>query len=360
MNSENIFLSIGMRIIEGDFMKYISENQSFKIYFPEDAEKLTECILFINEHEITKLGVFTKDSNCYSLTFLSGIQKPESIKNFSLEGCYQPGKFLDYDYIYLFSSLVELSTSISDKKVIDLSRFSMLKTLLPLQLYPFYNLEKSQITRLLYGGAIRHCKCEKELLCQLTAIKELRLFCIDDFSLHQIIDLKNLESLSFTQCNIRNFDGIEKLKKLRFISPAYCRSLERIEGISKTNIETIWLDCCPRLKDLNEISQIKRLKNLVIENMKDRDFRFLEKMQCREVLEFLMLFNCGSISTVKILDDYPNLQEYNGAFTNIIDGDLTPLLRLEGAVISNRRHYNIKEEDLPNGGKGLLSRVGLI
>ena len=43
----------------------------------------------------------------------------------------------------------------------------------------------------------------------------------------------------------------------------------------------------------------------------------------------------------------PKLKFFSFVDTNIDDGDLTPCMRLEYAGTLNKRHYNMKAEDLP-------------
>ena len=43
----------------------------------------------------------------------------------------------------------------------------------------------------------------------------------------------------------------------------------------------------------------------------------------------------------------PKLEFFSFVDTDVVDGDLTPCMRLDYAGTMNKRHYNIKAEDLP-------------
>ncbi|MDE7337147.1 MAG: hypothetical protein K2N32_03435 [Clostridia bacterium] len=100
---------------------------------------------------------------------------------------------------------------------------------------------------------------------------------------------------------------------------------------------------------MSDVGCVRNLKILALENIKIEDFSFLENMSCKTTLRCLMLENCGSIDSIKFLEDYPNLQAFDCYNTNVLDGDIEPCLKLESARITNKKHYNLKSDQLPFG-----------
>lgn len=60
-----------------------------------------------------------------------------------------------------------------------------------------------------------------------------------------------------------------------------------------------------------------------------------------------MIYGSNKISDIHFIREIKSLKRFWFS-VNIADGDLTPCLELEGAAcLINRKHYNLKEKDLP-------------
>lgn len=329
------------------------EDGGIRIEFPKDLKRLGRCLNFINRNKTTQIIISVEASlDFYSLEFLNRIKLPETIKRLDLYG-----NFTDYEVVYRFTELSKLSVSLQEKGVIDLSRFPKLKSLATDQLYPFKNLNEPPIEKLLYGNAMGQFSFEPEALNQMTSLKSLIAYRINNFSFKKIPNLSNLEYINFTQCNLISFEGITAIKNLRSIGIDYCRSLKSIAGIVELhNLQKIWFDACPNITDIEVCKEIKNLIFLYFENMAKYNWEFAQNLQSQETLEFLGFQNCGKISSINFLNNMPNLQTLFIYKTKILDGDLTPCLKLKNVWSSNMPYYNVKKEQLPNNQNYTLSR----
>lgn len=318
---------------------------SVKIELPQDLEIMNECINYINENRCNYIWINVE--NCeqpVNLDFLYKIERPDMVNHLKL--C---GKLTISDVVYRFTNLEELSYFVENKKTsINLSKFPNLEILVTAQASQLENLDKSSVVAY---AQYDDGKIKPEIIRQLKGLVDLRLHGPKDFSFNFIENPEKLKITFITQCNVKNLCGIERIKNLHLLCLTHCRSISSIEGISKvSNLKKLWIDSCPKLEDISEIKNLENLKVLILENIKKCDLSFLEEMKCTESLECLVLRNCGSIPSIKFFERYPKLQCFDFVYTNIIDGDLTPCLRLKEANTFNKRHYNLKDTQLPDSG----------
>lgn len=164
-----------------------------------------------------------------------------------------------------------------------------------------------------------------------------------------------ITGLSFSDFRTLNLNFLSKLTNkdnLKFFeigfSYAKFQSLKGIENIA--NIESLILNYCRQLKDISDIYQLKKLRFL----------RLSDNPKCREIdytkftnLEELYLVDTERTESYKIksIDFIQKLKKLKVFETdyNILDGDLTPLLRLKHSdIFQDRKHYNLKKCDLPS------------
>ena len=183
-----------------------------------------------------------------------------------------------------------------------------------------------------------------------------------DFS--QIISLESLKVN--VNRGIQNFRGIETLKSLdigdftgekRDLTDLFVSrdldTLRLLEGktVSLNGIERApkmqWLDVSYNrcLEDISALSKVKHsLKSLNISNCaKIKDFSVLYEL---ENLEKLEIWGSTTLPNLDFVKHMPNLKTLI-LMCNIADGDLTPCLHMHTAKVRNKRHYNLRDEDLP-------------
>lgn len=133
-----------------------------------------------------------------------------------------------------------------------------------------------------------------------------------------------LESLSVWSAPVKNIRGVGELAHLRKLSLAHLRNLTSLSGIEKlTSLEELEIDSCRHIRSIDEIKTLVRLRKLWLNNDGDIDsLKPLNSLNCLRSVLF-----CDS--------------------TNIVDGDLSPLVRqnkLSNVSFRNRRHYSHRRE----------------
>lgn len=147
-----------------------------------------------------------------------------------------------------------------------------------------------------------------------------------NYDLTDLFSSKELDTLELRECKINSLKGIEQSDKMQCVYIYHNRSL----------------------KDISMLSKVKKtLKALHIEQCsKIEDFSVLEEL---DNLEMLWLWGNNKLDNLNFLKNLKKLKTF--VFdVNILDGDLTPCLDI-GCVHcdKNRKHYNLKDNELPKG-----------
>lgn len=325
--------------------------KTLRIALPIRKSMIKRINTMVIEHDVTRL-VIVRDSSrepVCSLKFLNNFAESKRITSLELYSY-----FYDFDCVYRFENLESLDCFIFNDETLDLSRFKKLKTLSTTQLEPYENLDKTIIERLnvvgSFGSTLINAKLDPGKLSQLHQLKDLRLFeKVKDFSFEEVTGLDNLENIVISQCNIKNFNGIEKFPSLKSVVASYCSSLSDISAINKLpNLLNLDLGSCPRIKDLAAIANNKSLRALCLNSYKNVDIEIIKTLK---ELRFLYLNNCNPIPSIKFIDDLKKMVSLTLISTKIVDGDLNPAMRLKNTNIMVMRHYNIDEDKLPSDMK---------
>jgi hypothetical protein len=131
--------------------------------------------------------------------------------------------------------------------------------------------------------------------------------------------------LELNLSNVHSFKGISKLGPIKRLELHYCTKLERDKGLSeiKNHIEWLHINHSKKFSAVEDLFSLKKLK-------------------------VLCLNNCAAIENLQFLKEFPELIDFRFVNTNVIDGDLTPLLEhpsLQNVGFLNKRHYNLKEKE---------------
>lgn len=132
--------------------------------------------------------------------------------------------------------------------------------------------------------------------------------------------------LDLTSSNIKDFRGIEKFPSLKRLETQYCLKLENDSGISSlsNSIEILHINQSKKLSSIDEISQLSGLK-------------------------VLRLNSCGALASIQFIKKLPNLFDFRFVHTNILDGDLTPIIEhptLKSVGFFDKRHYNYNSKEI--------------
>jgi len=155
--------------------------------------------------------------------------------------------------------------------------------------------------------------------------------CLDGFrpktqSLDALIGIESAEYLHLIQSGIRSFEGIARLGRIKRLEVHYCLKLETGSGLLEISDSLQWL----------HINQSKK-------------FIFTEDLYQLKALKVLCLNNCGPIQSLKFILDFPNLLDFRFVDTNVVDGDLTPLLEHPSLVsvgFLDKKHYNCRNSEV--------------
>lgn len=143
-------------------------------------------------------------------------------------------------------------------------------------------------------------------------------------NLEEFSKLRLLDTITLTQCSIESLKGIESLSKITCLYLYYNRNLRDIHDLMtvKDSIRALEIMNCPNIQDLEQLSNLTKLKTLSI-------------------------WGKGEIQNIKFIEKMKNLKSFLFEL-NVLNGDLTPCLKLLNVkCIKDRRHYNYKNSDLP-------------
>lgn len=169
---------------------------------------------------------------------------------------------------------------------------------------------------------------------QLTSLKLNSSLYLDDFSI-----FKNIEALELNGLMTLNFDGFEKLEKLKSLT---LRNITRIENISELykikNLEQFYIDISS-FDDITFISEMENIREITIINSKIKSFDLLKN--CKK-LEKIYLLENYEVEDYSFLKDLTNLIEL-GVYKNyeasqeVFDFSIYP--NLKKLIIGNFENY---------------------
>jgi hypothetical protein len=133
-----------------------------------------------------------------------------------------------------------------------------------------------------------------------------------------------LEYLELNWSNSRNIGAVPF--GLRRLEMHYCTKLESAAGLAERAPEMrhLHLNACRRFEGLSGLLKLTKL-------------------------EVLCLNGCGDLPDLKFLAQFPCLRDFRFVNTNVVDGDLSPLLShptLESVGTLDKRHYSHKADEI--------------
>ncbi len=262
---------------------------------------LEEHIQYIQENQFEKVYVVAND--------IAFLRQCPTITSLKIIPAYSAAKF-DYSPLYDMPNLKELNCQTvyghkdALKADVDYSHFPSLQCVYASGAKGHRNLESVKGLRHLYLGQGQ------------PASKALTGF-----------DFSELEKLDLCQSPIRSLNGIDQAACIQKLSLSYCRSLEDVAAlvsVGKT-LTSLEIESCGKIKDFSWLYHLPNLENLV-------------------------LFGSNTLPNLSFLDSMPNLKSFR--FTmNVLDGDLRLCKNVPYVYCKNRKHYNLKNEDLPKGNQ---------
>ena len=262
---------------------------------------LEEHIQYIQENQFEKVYIVADD--------IAFLRQCPTITSLKIIPAYSAAKF-DYSPLYDMPNLKELNCQTvyghkdALKADIDYSHFPSLQCVYASGAKGHRNLESVKGLRHLYLGQGQ------------PASKALIGF-----------DFSELEKLDLCQSPIRSLNGIDQAACIQKLSLSYCRSLEDVAALASIGktLTSLEIESCGKIKDFSWLYHLPNLENLV-------------------------LFGSNTLPNLDFLESMPNLKSFR--FTmNALDGDLGLCQNIPYVYCKNRKHYNLKNEDLPKGNQ---------
>lgn len=163
------------------------------------------------------------------------------------------------------------------------------------------------------------------------ALASLRVLGLSHYApasgdLNSLPQIPLLEDLGLVQARILTLSGIDQFLGLRSLSIAYSPrlvDLSPLAAFADGSLEILEFGHCPKLTHHDQVKVIRTLRRLAFNS-------------------------CGAIPSLNFLDDLQALESFSFVGTNIVDGDLTPCLRLRFAGFLDKRHYSHRSSDFPS------------
>lgn len=283
-----------LKIVEGGFR--ISTENGREILTIQ-SERIKECMDFFFKRKYDGIRVDPFFGfNFTSLNFLKDYSELwKEIKYISIAE-----EIVDITAMMLLTELKYISIAQKNPKV-DFSHFPMLENLITAG-----------------GGKIKNLElCEK--------LESLAIYYYNskskDFS--EIPSVIWIKEIHISNSSVINLNGLEKFNALEKASFHYCTKLEELCCLDNASNTLTFLEFDNCKKILNH-DYIKNLKNLKV----------------------LALNDCGSIPSFQFVSKMLALKSIRFVGTNVLDGDLMPLLRLDYAGFSNKRHFSHTFEEI--------------
>ena len=147
-----------------------------------------------------------------------------------------------------------------------------------------------------------------------------------DRDLTDLFCSRELDTLQMVQCGMLSLNGIETSQKMQCLYLYYNRSLCDISALGKIKhtLKALRIENCPKIQDFSVLGELENLELLELSGRNVLpDLRFLKTMKNLKLLILNM---------------------------NVLDGNLSPCLDISCVhSCQNRKHYNLKDSDLPKG-----------
>lgn len=136
----------------------------------------------------------------------------------------------------------------------------------------------------------------------------------------------SVQYIQLALSNVASFKGVSNLGKVKRMEVYHCLTLESDHGLSEVSDSIEWL----------HIDQSKK-------------FCVGDELLGISKLKVLCLNRCASLQNLDFLTRFPQLLDFRFVDTNVVSGDLTPILchpTLCSVGFLDKRHYNMRFEEL--------------
>lgn len=265
--------------------------------FAKSSRTLEEHIQLINQHKLETARIICRDlsfiTQCPSLTKVSIHPDDMGFDDFDYSPLYTMPNLKSVCCITKYGIKEQYKADIDYAKLRNLREVSIAGL-------GHKNYEKLPILESLWISNCKKHRDFKEISCST-----------------------QLQDITLMQCALQSLDGIENHSNMRSVALWHNRSLTDISALEKlaNTLHVIDIEACPKISD----------------------FSFLATM---ENLEHLRLYGSNRLPSLAFLKEMPNLKTFT--FTmDVEDGDLSLCKDIPYASCKNRKHFNIKDAQLP-------------
>jgi protein phosphatase 1 regulatory subunit 7 len=141
--------------------------------------------------------------------------------------------------------------------------------------------------------------------------------------------------------NLNDLPLLPSLRELELVQPL----LTSLEGIQRfSSLVKVEIAYAPKLRDLTGLDQLPLLDNL--ECQKCSNVEWLPILGNLKTARDISLDGCGSLPSIQCLKQMPALESFYFINTNVVDGDLSPLMGLRWAGFTRKSHYSHTEKQI--------------
>jgi protein phosphatase 1 regulatory subunit 7 len=151
----------------------------------------------------------------------------------------------------------------------------------------------------------------------------------------ELPEIGSLVDFGLSQSAVTAIRSISRFQRLRRVRLSHLAKLGALSGVERLlALEVLECHTCRKLSGYDKLSALKHLQRL-------------------------LLNNCGDIPSLAFLNLMKNLDEFRFVGTNVVDGDLAPLLRLKRVGFLAKKQYSHTPEQLdailrPKGGRAVV------
>ena len=159
--------------------------------------------------------------------------------------------------------------------------------------------------------------------------RRLQVLAIDKYrprskDLSGLAELPGLVDLSLVQSPLISIKGVGRFPRLKRLELSYLTKLESVAAVGELKngqLEILDCDVCRKMRDHETVKEVSSLR--------------------------VVKFNdCGEMPSIDFLENMPHLKEFRFVGTNIADGNLNPLLRLDSVGFFKKKHYSHTPEEV--------------
>ncbi len=164
----------------------------------------------------------------------------------------------------------------------------------------------------------------------------------DDFSQIEYLTVWHHKSKEKT------FENLPLAPKLKYLEINWSGSISLL-GLEKFgNLKRLELHRCSKLESIETICNLKSHIEYIHINMSKNIYDH-SKIKCCENLNTLCFNACGTIADLDFLKKLKKLKDFRFVKTNILSGDLTPIIEHPSIVttgFTNKRHYSHNDTEI--------------